>query len=328
MSLEQYVGIVFNLRTGGLSRAGFGTLIFIERTDEDPAIDASFASFQELEDSNISGLPYDAGLEAFSQAQGFSRYRVLRVAEATDWADALDAAELGGEYYAVLISEADATAGDLEDLVSQIQARERLLFVKQDIAGAELLTAANRFRIVPVTHDAGVEKMAGAWTGKMLPQPAGAVNWAWQVLQGITPQSYTPSEIIAMREARLNYYDQLPGQGVTMHGMTAAPGWYIDLVRGLDWVKARMQEAFANRQIQGPPIRYLGDEATIEQVLRVPLSNAVERGLIDEGYEIHVPRGIDQAAADREERHFPNILIDMRVRGFVNSINVRAEVVI
>lgn len=336
MALDDFIDVNFQLSADPVSRVGFGTLAVLLPTEAgDPVYDRSYASIQELEEdiSEYTSDEYAALSAAFTQGSGFSRLRVLNVGWGGSGTDEEKMAAIfarldQGEYYSV-VPYVDGPEGDtfFPAFAAAIMARKTIGWVIgdwQDMLGL----GYNRVFSAPQNTDPGngYDKMKAtiAWNGRMLPEDPGTENWAYKTLAGVRALPMTSTQRRQYEDDLQNYYTTEHGVSFTFPGISADPGWYVDLVRGLDWLTIRLQERYLARQIQGPGIKYLeGGSAVIEQIVRAQMDEAVERGIIAADYRVFVPEGRDQDPNDRARRYFPGVIIECELLGFINTLKIR-----
>lgn len=341
MALRDYADIQVSFEAQTVSRAGFGTLLFLtEDTTEAPGtVSPVFGSLDEVEDAGYatSSAPYAFAQAAFAQNRGFSRLKIAHKDALDSWADAIaDVVSVDDDWYALGIDSRDAA--DIEAVSDNIEGRTKLfigvsadadiLDPQDDTDIASTLLGKNSSRTGIMYHaEAADEWPEAAWFGRMLPDDPGTVNWAWKTLATITTGSFTSGQIAALREKRCNYYDLVAGNSITYGGYTSEPGIFLDIVRGIDWLQQRMQEDYVALQGSVDRIPYVGGGEIIEsEVVRRRLEIAVDRGVIAEGYEVSVPRWQAQDPTDRAARHFPGITFSATYTGAVNSVEIRGTV--
>lgn len=339
--LKDYADIQISFEAQTVSRAGFGTLMFLteDSTKSAGTVSPVFSSLEELVDDGYatSSEPYKFAQAAFSQGEGFSRLKISHKDSNDSWVDALsDTVSTDSDFYALGIESRDVS--DIESISTAIQAQKRLfigvseqseILDGQDSTDvASILLGLNNSRTgLFYLSTASSAYPEAAWFAKMLPQDPGTVNWAWKTLSGITPDDFTSGQRAALRAKRCNYYETVAGNSITYEGVTSQPGFYLDIIRGIDWLEQRMQEDFVALQGSQQRIPYVGGGEIIEsEVVRRRLNIAVDRGVLNEDYEVFVPSWRDQDPTDRANRFFAGITFTATYVGAVNSIEVRGVV--
>jgi len=167
-----------------------------------------------------------------------------------------------------------------------------------------------------------------AWLGRMLPTVPGSSNWAFKNLVGILPDDLISSQSSAVFINKGNTYENFASQSITRLGYVAS-GEYIDVIRGADWLQARLQENLYSTLINVEKIPYTdagGD--IIENKIREILDQGVENGLIAADadgvgqYTITVPDVSSIASADRLARLFSGVNFTATLAGAVNKISI------
>lgn len=343
MALRDYADIIVSFEAQTVTRAGFGTLLFLteDTTETAGTVTPVFGSLDEVEDFGYATTsePYKFAAAAFAggQSQGFSRLKIAHKDAIGSYVDGLVAAiATDNDWYALAIESRDSA--DIDAVASNIEARQKLFIaatVDADILDAQIdtdiastLLSQNLSRTGLMYHTAAAEAYPeAAWFGRMLPLDPGTANWAWKTLAGIPTDSFTSGQIAALRAKRCNYYDSVAGNSVTYGGYTSEPGIYLDIVRGIDWLQQRMQEDYVAYQGSVDRIPYVGGGEVIEsQVVRRRLDIAVDRQVIADNYTVFTPRWQDQDPTDRAERHYPGITFDATYTGAVNSVSIRGSV--
>ena len=344
MALNDYADIIVSFEAETVSRAGFGTLLFItEDATEDPGtMTPVLGSLEEVEDAGYgtTSNPYLFAQAAFSQGQGFSRLKIYHK-DPDDlnesWVEALgNAADVDSDFYALAIESREAA--DIEAVAGNVEART-LLFIpvtadanvldgQDDADIASTLLGQNLSRTGLMFKADGDESYPeAAWFGRMLPDDPGTVNWAWKTLSGQTTDTFTSGERAALRDKRCNYYESVAGNSITYEGVTSEPGIFLDIVRGIDWLQQRMQEDYIAVQTSRDRIPYVGGGEIIEsEVVRRRLDIAVDREVLADDYTVSVPNWRDQDPTDRANRNYPGITFEATYVGAVNSVEIRGTV--
>lgn len=340
MALKDYADIQIRFEAETVSRAGFGTVLFLtnDTTKSANSVSPVFGSLEELVEDGYATTsePYKFAQAAFSQGEGFSRFKIGHKDSVDSYVDGLNALiAVDPDFYALGIESRDVA--DVLDVSAAVETQQRLFFgvsSQADILDsqesgdlASTLLDLNRSRTALIYHSDSSLYPEAAWFGRMLPQNPGTVNWAWKSLSGIPTDSFTSAERASLRAKRCNYYETVAGNAITYEGVTAEPGIYIDIVRGIDWLQQRMQEDFIAVQTKLERIPYVGGGEIIEsEVVRRRLNIAFDRGVLAEDYTVNVPSWRDQDPVDRANRFFPGVTFSATYTGAVNSIEIRGTI--
>lgn len=167
-----------------------------------------------------------------------------------------------------------------------------------------------------------------AWLGRQLPTEPGSSNWAFKSLTGVIADDLLSSQSSGVFTNNGNTYETFAGQSVTRYGKVSSGEW-IDVIRGADWLQARLQENLYSTLINVEKIPYTdagGD--IIENKIREILDQGVENNYIaadGDGvglYTITVPDVADISSADKLARLFSGVSFTATLAGAVNKIAI------
>src|SRR5690606_3619384 len=127
---------------------------------------------------------------------------------------------------------------------------------------------------------ADTEYPEAAWVGRELIEVPGSNTWAFKRLEGVSVTKLTDTQINALENKEVNYYITVKGAPITQTGRTSS-GEFIDIMIGVDWLHARIQESIFYRMINRKKIPMTrAGAALIESEIRSVLGTAVANGLI------------------------------------------------
>lgn len=179
--------------------------------------------------------------------------------------------------------------------------------------------------------DSGSQYPEFAWLGKILPKLPGSVNWMFKTLSGISPDVLSGTDLVNLQDKNVNYFHEYGGQNITEEG-TMASGEFIDIIRGSDFIQARMQEAIYARLVNLDKIPYTNPGvdiivAEMEAVLqRAVIVNEILSA--DPAPTVTKPDVRDVSFNDRAGRILPDITFDGTFAGAVNNIKIRGNVTV
>lgn len=225
------------------------------------------------------------------------------------------------------------TCSDDTDILSDV--------VTTDLA--TILSGANYERTA-VIYNADVADFAdAAWMGKLFPYDPGSETWKFKTLSGITADTLTSSQRTAAQDKNCNIYVTIGGVSITEEGVMAS-GEFIDVMRGVDWLQARLEERIYSRLVNLPKIPFTeGGVAIIEAEIRAVLENAIrdqilspdpldpdsdDRELSTMPYIISAPRVVDISANDRAERLLPDVTFQARLAGAIHRVTIQGTVTV
>jgi len=177
-------------------------------------------------------------------------------------------------------------------------------------------------------QDALYDYPEAAWFGAVLPLEPGSETWKFKTLNGISYSNLTTNQSFNAFGKKANTYEFVAGIGITQNG-TVAEGEYIDVIRGIDWLTARIQEYVFRILVANPKVPYTdAGIATIEaEVMRV-LQLGIDNDFISESPEptTSVPRAADVPPADKAARILRNVRFQATLSGAIHAVVIRGTV--
>lgn len=169
-----------------------------------------------------------------------------------------------------------------------------------------------------------------AWFGGMLPRDPGSATWAFKQLAGVGADVLTSTERTAIEAStrKSNHYRAEAGIGVTYPGKTYGGEW-IDVVTGLAWFQARLEERLFALLVNNPKVPYTDRGlALVNAELRAQLKEAEEREVFDSGWTTSIVAVADQDSADRADRILRGIEFQARLAGAIHTLVVVGTVTV
>jgi hypothetical protein len=169
-----------------------------------------------------------------------------------------------------------------------------------------------------------------AWFGKMLPTQPGAATWKFKTLAGVPVYTLTATQLTNVNAKKCNYYIDVAGVDITQEGWCAS-GEYIDVIHGVDWLQARIEERVFGLLVRSPKIPYTdAGVATITAEIRAALDLAVARNVLaaDPAPVVSAPRVLDVPTNDRALRFLPDVKFGGRLAGAIHSLDIRGVVTV
>lgn len=167
-----------------------------------------------------------------------------------------------------------------------------------------------------------------AWFGDMLARQAGSATWAFKPLTGIGyDTSLTEQQKTNVLNKKGNILDRIADINVTRDG-TVASGEYIDVIRGIDYIEARMEERIFQRLASTAKIPYTdtGIQIIEGDVIAV-LQEAVGLRII-ESFTVAVPKAADVAPADKAARLLRDVTFEAVLAGAIHKTIIRGTVTV
>lgn len=254
------------------------------------------------------------------------------------WANAIQyIADYNNDWYCAHLTS--AVEADILSAAAKIEALKKFLIVRSNDSdnldsadtGSVLyqLKALNYDRTALIYNgDVTTKFIDAAWGGRMLPTTPGSENWAFKTLVGVAADSLNSAQANGVLNNNGNTYEVFAGQSITRFGKCVS-GEYIDIIRGADWLKARLQENLYLLLINSEkvPFEDAGGDM-VENSMREIFEQAVDNGFIakdKEGkgiYSITVPDVADIPLADRLVRLFSGVEFEATLAGAINKIGI------
>lgn len=254
----------------------------------------------------------------------------------SDWgyATALDAAVLiDPDFYGVIV---DCNSPKNMDKVARwALSNDRLaLFAPQytkpsQFASGEFTSGsdftalqANDSAVGLITKQTRLSFLEAAWAGKMFPQDPGSATWAFKSLEGVGGDAWTATERTTIETAHGNHYAEEAEVGITRPGKSFGGEW-IDVVIGLAWLEARLQERLFALLVNNPKIPYTdaGLGMLVAEV-RAQLREAEARSIVASGWTVSITAVADQDSADRADRIVRGLEFQAQLAGAVHEIDI------
>lgn len=159
--------------------------------------------------------------------------------------------------------------------------------------------------------------------GEAFPFNPGSQTWAYKTLSGVTTDDLTSSEQTAVLDKNANIYVEVAGVNITQFG-TVGSGEYIDIMRGVDWIDARIQERIYAALVSVRKIPYTNEGiGIIEAIIRGVLLDGVGRGILVDGtIEVSTPERADVSSANRTARILPDVTFTADLAGAIHKTSI------
>lgn len=202
-------------------------------------------------------------------------------------------------------------------------------------AGTDTTTIAAYFNqlgyvrtFVMYHQDADFDYPEAAWFGRVLPLEPGSETWKFKTLAGISYSNLTTTQSNTALAKKANTYEFVGGVGITANG-TVAQGEYIDIIRGVDWLTARIQEFVFSVLVNNPKVPYTdAGIAVIESEVKRALSLGVSNDFLasDPAPRTTVPKAADVPPTDKANRILRNVKFNATLSGAIHAVVIRGTV--
>lgn len=350
-AIDNLINVTVTQQTQAVSSASFAIPLIVGTTDA--GWDGDFVrTYTDPAALLGDGFADDAPeyLAARAMYSGASAPTQFCVGRRTSGTMATDLANIFGQnnnaYGVVLAGLPDE---DILDAAAAIEGMQKLLIAssateaiaesgKDDLASKLKAAGYNRTGICYTkANKNGI--LEAAWMGAQLPQTPGSSNWAYKNLPGVTSDALSANEqtvlygvpVSGVAGKNVNVYQAIGGANVTFPGM-AASGRYFDLTIGVDWLRARIQEAIYGLLANTPKIPYTdAGVSALMAAINAQLRLAEANGLLD-GSDLENPVFVRADSVDtvpqnqRAQRISPTIYFGGRLQGAINSVIISGVV--
>jgi uncharacterized protein DUF3383 len=245
-------------------------------------------------------------------------------------------------FYAVFISEREKVS--LKEAGDWASSSKKFFF---GCAGygtdADALDGRNCDREAYIIHDKPHDYPECAWAGQNLPKVPGAITWKWKTLNNQKACEFSTTKLGTIRDKKGQAITEIGGLNVVNEGKTTA-GQFIDVIRGKDWIKARMIENLYSLFVNNDkiPLDNTGI-AQVEGVIRTVLKQAGNNGIIARAttedelkkaddkefmYSVSVPTREGISVADRANRILKNVEFVYYLAGAIHEAEVRGKITV
>lgn len=279
--------------------------------------------------ADVAGTPFTLDVSSNLKRQDVT----TDAGVAADLADFLLASR---DWYGVVLT----SKGKAEILAAAawVEANKRLMLVSSadsdmldpvatnDVASS--LRTGNYARTAAYYHHLPHQYLDAGVFGKMLPKPPGSANWNFKNIAAVDVSALSDTATNALEAKNANYYTTVGGLNITLGGAKVAANEYLDIVIGLDWLRARIQESLFALLAGADKVPYTrAGQAMVESVIRARLRDAVAVGLLVDGSDVITLPDIDSiSTAEKAARNLPDVEFAAELAGAINSMQVRGSV--
>lgn len=285
--------------------------------------------------SQVCTVTADAAGDWFSLSAG-ERLTMTQGCASTGLADDLTAiADEDPDFYAVcppFASNAYSAAGAAwceaakrlwVSTTADTNVIDQAVSVATDLADA--LADASYQCAVTIYHPHPVAFANAAWVGTGLPHYPGKATWKFRTLAGVTTYNLTATQRVNLRAKNCNFYED-QGVAITTDGV-CANGYFVDDVRGLHWLEDLVQKKVFAALANALKVPYTdAGVAVIVAQVRGALGEAVQRGVLREGFTVTAPLVSDVSSTDKGNRHLPDVEWQAELAGAIHTVTVNGRV--
>ncbi len=144
---------------------------------------------------------------------------------------------------------------------------------------AQSLVAASYARTAGFFHLANDEFADAAEIARWFPIPPGSDDWVLKPLVTVTLETYSDTHVTNIVAKHFNYYKDLGGVSLVQGEGKVADNEFIDVIRGRDWYKARLQQRIVNARLSAEKIPFTDGGVTVfENILKALNEEGIDAG--------------------------------------------------
>jgi len=179
-------------------------------------------------------------------------------------------------------------------------------------------------------QDADSEYPEAAWFGKVLPLTPGSETWKFKTLAGVTYSKLTTTQSNNALNKKANTYEYIGGVGITQNG-TSGQGEFIDIVRGIDWLKSTIQTYVYRTLVTLPKVPYTdAGIAAIQSQVQKALQQGIDNDFIADNPPpvVTVPLAADVPLVDKANRILKNVKFTATLAGAIHAVQIQGVVTV
>lgn len=183
-------------------------------------------------------------------------------------------------------------------------------------------------RSAPMYHPDPAEFSDAAWVGRNAPKEPGSETWGLNTLAGVDAVDLTSTHRTNIEAKNGNHYESIAGVNVTQPGKVAS-GEFIDVIRGIDWLEARMAEAIFSHLAADNKVPFTDRGiAVVEADIRSVLQQGVDANLLtdDPAFVVTVPKASAVPSADKAARRLTGVKFNATLAGAIHKVTINGTV--
>lgn len=142
------------------------------------------------------------------------------------------------------------------------------------------IKAGSYSRTFGMFHDTDAEAAVSGWVGRCISSIPASIDWMFKEISGIAARVYTDTQYANLISKNGNGYMPMAGRKMTFEGKVGS-GEFIDIIRGVDKLYARIQENIFGSLIKFPKVPYTERGLKVPEAgIRAAFLEAVRDGLI------------------------------------------------
>ena len=246
------------------------------------------------------------------------------------------------DFYGIVLASRDKD--DIMAMAEWVETQTKLFGTSTAEQGAKdsetdtdllsMLKAKNYYRTFAFYHElANNEYLEAGIMARCFAIEPGGENWANKVLSGLTADTLTETEYLAVSGKNGNTFETFRNKSITQNGKVAGDEW-IDVIRFRDWLQEEITINVFNLLINSDKVPYTdAGIALIENQIRQALLLGQRRGGIapteyDEdnnenlGFSIEMPLAANIPANTKAQRLLEDVKFTARLAGAINVVEI------
>lgn len=344
-SVKDIIEINISRETRGVSRAGFGTPLFIGETvgvlSTTDRIRTYSSAEAVLEDFADTDPEYTAAQRFFGQQIqptfikiGFRDADAATPETITEAYTAIKAAD--DDFYFVTAQTREAV--DVEALAGTVETESRIFGTSTSSALAldaadttdigSVLQALNYAKTFVIYAEDETQFPECAIIGLQAPKDPGSTTWKFKTVTGVNASNLTTTQSLTLKGSKFDYgkgYNTIEptgGRDIFAEGRMVNSE-FIDIIRFSHWLEARMRERIYLTLVNSEKIPFTNAGfAIIEGRMREVLNNGVAVGGILPNYEVVVPNARTLDPNERANRVASGFSFRATLQGAVHYVSI------
>jgi len=177
-------------------------------------------------------------------------------------------------------------------------------------------------------NDGHMDHDDAALLGMWLPFQPGSETVKFKTLAGVGATKLTDSQLAQLRAKNTNFYINVAGVNIVEEGKTCQ-GEFMDVIRFVDWLYARMQEAIFAVLTQTSKVPFTDPGiAQIESAIRSVLQRGVQVGGLAASpqFTVTVPKAADVDTVNKGARILPDVFFTGTLAGAIHNLVISGTV--
>ena len=268
----------------------------------------------------------------FSQNPRAPQVVVGKKAALDSYVQAIQDLESQFNQWLFLITDAESDA-DHTAIAAYIETTEKFYVLHSADADAPTVTADLGSALKALGYErtfgiyssnAAIGVPAAGWLGRFAPQQLGSVIWIYKPITGITPDSFTTTQLTNLSNKNWNCYTTVEGSPVVFGENKVFGGEYIDVMLGVQWIITRMRERVWGTLLNSRKVSFdTAGIAKIESDIRSVLAEATDLGILAADFApvITVPNALSLTSAQRNSRILTGVTFEARLAGAIQKVD-------